>query len=139
MKLLASALIAAAGALALPAFAQDNDSKITLRVEAGSVMASTGGQYQSANTGKPLVTGEKIMVNAGSAAAAVFENGCTVEFRRPGIYEVPGDCRKVAWINHGNAGMNAAVIVGAGLIGAVLINPAGDTPVGPLSTGIRHF
>lgn len=135
MKLLATALLAATAALAMPAFAQDNNN-ITLRVDTGTVMASTGGEYQSANSGKPLVVGEKIMVNAGGAAAAVYEDGCEVEFREPGVYEVPGECKKVAWINNGNAGMSAAVIVGAAVIGAALANSGGSTSA-PISTGSR--
>lgn len=138
MTKFAAFLLATSAAFAAPAFAQDDS--ITLRVDAGSVMSSTGGEYASANTGKPLVVGEKLMVNAGSAATAVYESGCTVEFKEPGVYEVPAECKKVAWINGGAGnGMNAAIIIGAGVIGAALIDSMGDEPVGPLSPGVRHL
>ena len=39
----------------------------------------------------------------------------------------------------GNNGMNAAIIVGAGVIGAALINSQDNVDVGPLSTGVRHL
>ncbi len=138
MTKLAAVLFAATAVFAAPAFAQD--SSITLRVDSGTVMSSTGGEYASANTGKPLVVGEKLMVNAGSSATAVYDDGCTVEFKEPGVYEVPGECKKAAWINNGgNNGMNAAIIVGAGVIGAALINSEDSVDVGPLSSGVRHL
>ena len=103
-------------------------------------MASTGGEFASANTGKPLEVGEKLMINAGSSATAVFENGCTVEFNAPGVYAVPGECRKVAWANSGSGGgMGAAIIVGTAVIAGALLNSEDKTDVGPLSTGIRHL
>ena len=138
MTKLAAILFAASAAFAAPVFAQD--SAITLRVDSGTVMSSTGGEYASANTGKPLVVGEKIMINAGSSASAVYDGGCTVEFKEPGVYEVPSQCTRAGWTNSGgNNGMNAAIIVGAGVIGAALINSQDNVDVGPLSTGIRHL
>lgn len=138
MTKFAAVLLVASAAFAAPAFAQD--SSITLRVDSGSVMSSTGGEYASANTGKPLVVGEKIMINAGSSATALYDNGCTVRFAEPGVYEVPAECTKAAWANSGRGnGMNAAIIIGAGVIGAALINSQGNEDVGPLSNGVRHL
>ena len=138
MTKFAAVLLAASAAFAAPAFAQD--SSITLRVDSGSVMSSTGGEYASANTGKPLAVGEKLMINAGSSASAVFDGGCTVEFKDAGVYEVPGGCNKTASASSGSGNtMNAAIIVGAGVIGAALINSQGSEDVGPLSTGVRHL
>ena len=138
MTKFAAVLLAASAVFAAPAFAQD--SSITLRVDTGTVMSSTGGEYASANTGKPLAVGEKLMINAGSSATAVYEGGCTVEFKEAGVYEVPGECKKAAWANSGGGnGMNAAIIVGAGVIGAALLNSEDSVDVGPLSTGIRHL
>ena len=138
MTKFAAILLAASAAFAAPAFAQDNSS-ITLRVDTGSVMSSTGGEFASANTGKPLAVGEKLMINAGSSATAVYEGGCTVEFKEAGVFEVPGECKKAAWANNGGAGKNAAIIIGAGVIGAALINSGDNEDVGPLSTGVRHL
>lgn len=134
---LATVLLAAA-AFSAPAFAQD--SSITLRVDSGTVMSSTGGEYASATTGASLSVGEKIMVNAGSSATAIYDGGCTVSFNAPGVYQVPAECTKAGWANSGHAnGMNAAIIVGAAVLGAAAIESMGDEPVGPLSTGIRHL
>ena len=138
MTKFAAVLLAASAAFAAPAFAQD--SSITLRVDSGTVMSSTGGEYASANTGKPLAVGEKLMINAGSSASAVYDGGCTVEFKEPGVYEVPGECKKAAWTNSGQGnGMSAGIIIGAGLIGAAVINSQGSEDVGPLSDGVRHL
>lgn len=138
MTKFAAILLAASAAFAAPAFAQDG-SAITLRVDTGSVMSSNGGEFSSANTGKPLAAGEKLMINAGSSATAVYEGGCTVSFKDAGVFEVPGEC-KAGWnTNGGGAGKNAAIIIGAGVIGAALINSADKEDVGPLSTGVRHL
>lgn len=136
MTKLAAVLLAASAAFAAPAFA--DDSGITLRVDSGTVMSSTGGEYASANTGKPLVVGEKLMINAGSSATAVYEGGCTVVFQYAGVYEVPRECnRAAAFFPSGSNGMAAAVIIGAGVIGAAVIGSQDEVDVGPLSTGAR--
>lgn len=138
MTKFAAVLLAASAAFAAPAFAQD--SSITLRVDSGTVMSSTGGEYASASTGKSLAVGEKLMINAGSSATAVYDGGCTVEFKEPGVYEVPAECTRAAWTNSGRGnGMNAAIIIGAGLVGAAVINSQGSEDVGPLSNGVRHL
>ena len=36
-------------------------------------------------------------------------------------------------------GMNAGIIVGAGVIGAVLLNTDDNVDVGPLSSSVRHL
>lgn len=131
-------ILIAAAAFSAPAFAQDTN--ITLRVDSGSAMASTGGEYMSANTGKPLVAGEKLMVNAGSSITVVYENGCSRTYDAPGVYEVSSQCTKGGWTNGDHAnGMNAAIIIGTGVIGAALLNSENNTGVGPLSAGIRHL
>lgn len=138
MTKFAAVLLAASAAFAAPAFAQD--SSITLRVDSGTVMSSSGGEFASANTGKPLVVGEKLMINAGSSATAVYDGGCTIEFREPGVYDVPGECKKAAWANNGRgASMGAAIIIGTGVVGAALLNSEDNVDAGPLSTGIRHL
>lgn len=142
MTKLAAVLIAVSSAFAAPAFAQDGN--ITLRVDSGSVMTSAGGEYASANTGKQLVVGERIMVNAGSSATALYDGGCAVEFKEPGVYEVPATCAKAAWAKAGGTGTvrTVGIIVGAAAIGAAIRN-GDEKPVGPLSTGpngtIHHF
>ncbi|RZL08934.1 MAG: hypothetical protein EOP40_11505 [Rubrivivax sp.] len=138
MNKFAASLLATSLMFAAPVMAQD--SSITLRVDSGSVMASSGGEFVSANTGKPLAPGEKIMINAGSSASALFEGGCTVQFTTPGVYEVPGTCTKAAWNGpRGSNVMNAAIIVGTGLVVGALINSQDDVDVGPLSTAVRHL
>ena len=143
MTKFAAVLIAVTSAFAAPAFAQD--SGITLRVDSGSVMTSAGGEYASANTGKPLAAGERIMVSAGSSATALYDGGCVVEFKEPGVYQVPATCTKAGWAkgSGSNNALNVGIIVGAGLVGAAILNSDDEVPVGPLSTGpngnIRHF
>ena len=136
MTKFAAVLFAASAAFAAPAFAQD--SAITLRVDSGSVMTSAGGEFQAANTGKTLVAGERLMVNAGAAATAVYDGGCTVSFSEPGTYAVPATCTVSTSPARSGNGAGAAVIVGAAVLGAVAIDQMGDKEdVAPISTGGR--
>lgn len=140
MTKLAVALLAAASLFAGSAVAQSQDNNITLQVDTGSVMTSTGGDYASANSGQMLVVGEKVMVNAGSSAVAIFKNGCRVEFRQPGVYTVPAECRAAGWTNGSHAsGSNALIIAGTAVAIGAVIGGQNNTPNGPLSAGIRHF
>ena len=140
MNKFAAALIAASVAFAAPAFAQQQNDSIVIQINAGSAMTSTGGDYMSANSGQPVVVGEKVMVNAGSAATLMYKNGCKMELRQPGVYTVPGECRAAGWTSDGTAsGANAAIIAGAAVLGAAVLKNEKDVPVGPLSASIRHF
>lgn len=141
MSKIAAALFAVTVAFAAPAFAQGQDQSIKLRVDAGTVLTSTGGDFASATSGKPLVVGEKVLVNESSASAAVFSDGCEVKFEKPGVYEVPNECKRGgAWVAGANH-VNTWAIVGGALVAAALIgsNSSGSEspPPPPLSTGAR--
>ena len=138
MKKYAAIMFAAATVFAAPAFAQDGTA--TLRVDSGTVMTSNGGEYQSANTGRPLAAGDKVMVNAGGSATLVYGNGCTMKLEQAGVYTVPATCSAATWTSSTSNGMSAFIIAGAALLGAAAVENAGDnTPPGPLSTGVVHF
>ncbi|RYE54847.1 MAG: hypothetical protein EOP18_06825 [Rhizobiaceae bacterium] len=136
MSKFTTVLIAASALFAAPAFAQ-NDANIVLRVDSGTVLSSTGGEYQAANTGKPLAVGEKIMVNAGSSATALFDGGCMVSFSQPGVYSVPAECKGTR-LSAGQ-GSGALIIAGAAIIGAAALDQMDKEDVGPLSNGIPHI
>ena len=144
----AAALLFAA--CAAPAFAQSAPDRIVLESKAGSVMTSNGGAYETAATGKLLAQGESMMLNDGATATVVYyyDNGdrkCVENYAGPNTYVIDDSCIKAAaWTGSGSPGKSALVILGAGLIGAAVIESMGeDVPVGPLSTGpngsIRHF
>ena len=139
MKKYAAIVFAAATAFAAPAFAQDGTA--TLRIDSGTAMTSNGGEYESANTGKPLSAGDKVMVNAGSSATLVYGNGCTMKLDQAGVYTVPAACSGAAWASSGvSNGMATFIIVGAAVLGAAAIENMGDdVPPGPLSTGVSHL
>jgi len=142
MNKLSVALIAVCMGLAAPAFAQqqNKDDDIVIQINAGSAMTSTGGDFMTASSGQPVVVGEKVMINAGSAATLVYKNGCKMELRQPGVYTVPADCKVAGWANNGGAsGANAAIIAGAAALGAAVLINEKDEKVGPLSASIRHF
>lgn len=137
MTKLATALFAATMALAAPAFAQDAGSA-TLHVERGSIMTSTGGDYVTASSGQALSAGQKVMVSEDSVGILTYSNGCKIKLDAPGVYAVPSDCKALA-AKAGGSSMNAGIIALSALVAAGLINSADNEPVGPLSTGIRHF
>jgi hypothetical protein len=136
MTKIAAVLLATSLAFTAPAFAQDQN--VTLQIDSGSVMASTGGDYASATNGQALASGQKIMVNEGSSATLVYGNGCKMELSQPGVYTVPGQCNAVASTgNGGSTGTNAAIIAGtAAVVGALIDNEDNHQP-GPVSGGMR--
>ena len=154
MKKLSLALLAVAALAATPAFAQQGKTdwdKIVLEDKGGNVMTSTGGDYQTAVIGKQLVVGEHMMLSGDATKAKVVyyeldDNGkvlnrCVKDYTDPNTYIIDATCTPVAaWTGSaaGN-GMNAGIIVGAGVIGAVLLNTDDNVDVGPLSTGVRHL
>lgn len=133
-----AALFAASMAFAAPAFAQDAGSA-TLHVERGSIMTSTGGDYVTASSGQALSAGQKVMVSEDSVGILTYSNGCKIKLDAPGVYAVPSDCKALAAKAGGSSGMNAGIVALSALVAAGLINSADNEPVGPLSTGIRHF
>ena len=140
-KLFAAGLLAT---LAFPALAQDpaKPDSIVLESKSGSVMTSTGGEYQTAAPGKQLVTGESMMLTDGAKATVVYyyDNGerkCVERYTGPNTYVIDDTCSKAALANNGSPGKSALVIVGAGLIGAAVLASMDDVPPGPISAGAR--
>jgi len=135
--------------LAFPAVAQAQmqvrPDRIVLETTTGSAMTSTGGEYQTAATGKQLVTGESMMLTDGAKATVVYyyDNGnrkCVEHYAGPNTYVIDDSCTKAAWMSNGTPGKSALVIVGAGLIGAAILASMDDVPpgpIGPVSAGAR--
>lgn len=128
--------------MAMPALAQQQvtaaPESIVLETKVGSVMTSTGGEYQTAPTGKPLVTGESMMLTEGAKATVVYyyDNGkrkCVEHYAGPNTYVIDDTCTRAAWMTHGSPGKSALIIVGAGLIGAAILASMDDVPPGPIS------
>ena len=126
---------------AAPALAQD-PAKIVLEAKAGSVMTSTGTQYESAAPGKVLITGESLMLGDNSTAtvAYTFADGrrCVEKYEGANTFTIDSDCQKAAWVasdGGSSAGTSAWIILGAGVLGAAVLESMDESPVGPLSTG----
>jgi len=142
-SLLAASLLAM---MALPALAQEQEQSkpdsIVLETKTGSVMTSTGGAYESVGAGKQLVTGESMMLTDGAKATVVYyyDNGnrkCVEHYAGPNTYVIDDSCKKAAWMTNGSPGKSAFIIVGAGLIGAAILESMDDVPPGTLSAGAR--
>lgn len=151
MKLSACYALAVVAALAaVPAHAQNGKSdwdKIVLEDKAGNVMTSTGGEYLSADIGKLLAVGEHMMLSGNTSKAKVVyyeldDDGdvvrkCVKDYTDPDTYIIDATCvPPAAWAG---SSKGAGIIVGAAVIGGVLLNIDDDVPVGPLSTGVRHL
>ena len=96
---------------------------------------------------KLLVVGENMMLSASSKAKVVYydldDEGkvvdkCVKDYTDPSTYIIDATCTPVAaWA--GSPGMSPALIIGAGVVGAALINTDDKVDVGPLSSSVRHL
>ena len=63
---------------------------------------------------------------------------CVKDYTDPSTYIIDATCTPVAaWA--GSPGMSPALIIGAGVVGAALINTDDKVDVGPLSSSVRHL
>lgn len=154
MKRLGYTLIALSAISFAAASAQEQGKsdwdKIVLEDKAGNVMTSNGGDYQTAPIGKQFVIGEHMMLGDATKAKVVYyeldDNGkvlsrCVKDYTDPNTYIIDAVCTAgAAWANGGSiSGANIGIIVGAGVIGAALINNEDKVDVGPLSDAVRHL
>ena len=120
-----------------PAFAQQAESA-TLRVDSGSAMVSTGGEFSTAASGAQVAPGSRVMLAEGSRATLVYPNGCTQALSAAGVYGVPATCVAAA---SGSAAAGAAgtdltaagIIAGVAAVGAVGLNSMDEEPAPPVS------
>ena len=129
-----SLMIAASLALtATAATAADGD--ITLRVERGSIMTSQGGEFASAQSGKVLFEGERMMVTDGAAATVFYDEDCKREYNAPGVYVIERDCKRAAMIAGTDWASAAKIAAGVGVGAAILYNmdkTPGQYPAAPV-------
>lgn len=135
MKTLAILLMASGLALAGSAAAQSQEN-ITLRVNSGSVMVSSGGEFVSAQSGQAVSQGQRMSVSADSHAQVVYDRGttdtrddCVIEFKQAGVYEVPGDCKPAGAWQAGNDGVSRWILIGTAVAAGAMINSGDDVPV----------
>lgn len=125
--------------------ARDGWDKIVLESKSGSVMTSTGGDYQTADVGKQLVVGENMMLSGDASKAKVVyyeldDNGkvlhkCVRDYVEPNTYIIDADCVPAAWtVDRGAVGIITGTAIGI----ALLLDSQDDVPVGPLSDGPRN-
>lgn len=152
MNKMSFAALLAGLAVAMPAIAQKQDSdwdKIVLEDMNGVIMTSLGGDYQSAGIGKQFVIGEYMMLSGDKSKAKVVyyeldDDGdvirkCVKDYTDPNTYIIDASCVFAAPGANTSSLGGTGVIVGAGVIGGILIETRDPVPVGPLSTGARHL
>lgn len=116
--------------------------KIVLEQKAGSVMTSTGGEYETAPIGKEMIVGEHMMLSGEKPKAKVVyyeldDEGrvvdkCVRDYVDPNVYIIDATCKPiVAWTSNGKG-----IVIGAALVGAALLGSDGDEAP-PVSTGAR--
>ena len=139
-KLLHGALLAVGLLVLTPsALAQSNSDtdwdRIVLEQKAGTVMSSQSGDYANTALGQQMVVGERMMLADTSARARLVyykldDNGrvvrkCEKDYNQQDTYVVDASCHAGAWMRGGHvagAGTSAAIIAGAAIAGALIIN-----------------
>ena len=154
MKKLGFTLIALSALSVAAASAQEPGKsdwdRIVLEDKSGNVMTSTGGDYRTAQIGKQLIIGEQMLLGDATKAKVVYyeldDNGnvlkkCVKDYTDPNTYIIDAVCTPGAvWANGGAVnGTQIGLIIGAGVVGAALLNNEGNTDVGPLSNGARRL
>lgn len=141
--LFASGLLVLAPSALAQSNNNDNDwDRIVLEQKAGTVMSSQGGDYANAALGQQMVVGERMMLADASARAKLVyykldDRGrvvrkCVKDYNQQDTYVVDASCHGAAWLNGGHvagAGTSAAIIAGAAVAGALMLNSGHDTPV----------
>lgn len=105
----------------------------TLQVQAGTAMTSQGGEFASAQSGKVLVPGERILLVEGATATAVYADGCSVAYSAPGIHVVAATCQATAASANGVDWAGAAKIVGGVAVGSALLENMEQVDAPPVS------
>lgn len=116
----------------VPAFAQaqDKPEKIVLEQKVGSVMTSTGGDYESAQNGKVFANNESMMLAEGAKATVVYyyEDGsrkCSEIYTGPNTYVIDDSC-VVAVAKSGSTAKTIGIVAGAALLGGAVIAGGGS-------------
>lgn len=142
--LLALALATASTAALAQDPATEKADRIVLEKKVGGVMASTGGDYQTADIGREFKSGDSLMVNDKAEATVVYyyldrdgnvRRKCVEKYPGPDTYVIDDSCvPAVAWWSGGRAG----AVVGAAVVGAALLGGGdGDDPP-PVSAGANR-
>ena len=125
-----------AAAFATPVLAQGAGA--TLRIDSGSAMVSTGGEFTTVSSGAQVPSGARVMLAEGSRATLVYPNGCSQPMSAAGVYGVPATC-----VAAGSAGGSAAattagvdvggaaIIAGVAVLGAAGLASRDDVDVVP--------
>lgn len=137
MSKFASLMVAASFALTASAAASAADGEITLRVERGSIMTSQGGEFASAQSGKVLFNGERLMVTEGSAATVFYDEDCKREYSVPGVYVIEPECKRGAVAATGTDWASAAMIAAGVGVGAAILDNM-DKTAGPAPAPISQ-
>ncbi|KLJ00727.1 hypothetical protein [Luteimonas sp. FCS-9] len=133
------ALIAALAITATPAaFAQDGSA--TLRVDRGSAMTSTGGEFAAAPSGSQVGPGTRVMLAENSRATLVYPDGCTQPLSAAGVYSVPATCVAAAGTSGatgtmagGEAAATVGIVAGTMALVGVGLHNMDEEPAPPIS------
>jgi len=111
---LALAAFAAPAQVAVEAAAPAADPAISLGIDSGSVLVSTGGEFSQAASGQALAPGHRVLVAEGGSARMAYAGGCQKALSTPGVYTVTPDC-----VAAGGPRVDGRVL--AGIVGGVAV------------------
>ena len=137
MKKLAPLIAAAfvAGFVAGSVQAEESSEEIaTLQIDQGSVLDSTGGEFQTSANGLRLIEGHRLMLVEGSTATVKFDNDCDRKYEEPGVYEIRNDC--VALLLNDKAA--AVASAGSSKTGTIVASTVGGVAVAYLLYKDHH-
>lgn len=129
---IASVLLVSSLLVAAPVFAAEDQAVATLRAQSGEVKASVGGDFNLANNGTRFQAGNRLMLGEGARAVLRYDNECEVEYTKPGVYTIDGDC-KVAAMRTGTDWAGAGAIAAGAAVGAALLDNMDKQPGPPAS------
>ena len=109
----------------------DPPPAISLGVDSGNVLISTGGEFVAAAPGQTLAPGHRVLVPEGASARLEYGNGCQKALSTAGVYTVAGDC--VAGGDAARSGPSAATITGVAVGVGAAAAAAGGGGSDPIS------
>lgn len=85
-------LLASSAAAAQDSAAVEPAPRITLGIESGPVLVSTGAEFVQAQPGQVVEPGNRVLVSEGGSATLGYDGACQVALRQVGIYTVSSSC-----------------------------------------------
>ncbi|MEN1959476.1 hypothetical protein WCE41_03915 [Luteimonas sp. MJ246] len=116
-------------ALAASSASAQQPATITLGVDSGNVLVSTGGEFAPLAPGQAIEPGHRVMVPEGGSARLTYSGGCQKSLSTAGVYTVTAQC--VAGSTQRSTGLSngaiAGIVAGVAVVAAVASDGGSDS------------